>query len=205
MSIVSHQTPSRFPSSSTSAATTTTFPDFTRHNPVHRPPLLSIPQIQSTAISTSTHSPSQSPPTSASEYSPKLNKPLTPTREKRRKLRSTRTGSPVPDSPSLNASSLRPKNKHPCRKSRNQHQTEPRSDDEDYKPLLPLQRLHLKSSAPPLPPTIPQDFMIAPSQYSYAHTPTIEPSLDLLPTSHWVHKDTTQINSAQSIQHFVIS
>ncbi|POW03799.1 hypothetical protein PSTT_10866 [Puccinia striiformis] len=93
MSIV-YQPPPRF--SGTSAATGTTFSSFSRpHNDsVGRPPLLSIPQIQPTTISTA--SSSQSPTSSVSEYSPKLNKPLTPTREKRRKLRSTRAVSPVP-------------------------------------------------------------------------------------------------------------
>ncbi|KAA1089719.1 hypothetical protein PGT21_028053 [Puccinia graminis f. sp. tritici] len=172
-SIVSHQPPPRF--SDTPAATATTFPNYTRpNNSVLRPPLLSIPQLQSTTISAP--SSSQSTPTSTSDYSPKLNKPLTPTREKRRKLRSTRAGSPVPASISFNASGLRPKNKQPFRSSRIHHHSEPCSGDEDYQPLLSFQRLNLKSSMPPVPPAIPQDLMFPPSQCSYAHTPIVEPS-----------------------------
>ncbi|KAI9631052.1 hypothetical protein KEM48_013308 [Puccinia striiformis f. sp. tritici PST-130] len=173
MSIV-YQPPPRF--SGTSAATGTTFSSFSRpHNDsVGRPPLLSIPQIQPTTISTA--SSSQSPTSSVSEYSPKLNKPLTPTREKRRKLRSTRAVSPVPASLSSNPSGLLPNSHHPSRKPRAQYQSESLSDDTDHKPLLPLRRLDLKSSKPPLPPSIPPNIMIAPSQCSYANTPIVEPS-----------------------------
>ncbi|PLW10821.1 hypothetical protein PCANC_06534 [Puccinia coronata f. sp. avenae] len=178
LSIVSHRPP-RFSDSVPPATTTAaSFPTFDRSsNSLHRPPLLSIPQVQSTALSTTGSS--QSPPSSTSDYSPKLNKPLTPTREKRRKLRSNRAGSPVlPASLSSNPSSLRFKN-NSFRQARAHQPSEPQSDDnEESKILLPLQRLNLKASIPPLlPPAIPQDFMIAPSQCSYAHhTSIVEPS-----------------------------
>ncbi|KNZ59215.1 hypothetical protein VP01_1781g4 [Puccinia sorghi] len=189
MSLVTHRQP-RFSGSSASATTTTpTFPHFSpENNSVLRPPLLSIPQLQSTTNSTTTitttttASEPQSPPTSTSDYSPpKLNKPLSPPRGKRRKLRSHNH---LSTQLSSNPSGLRSKNKHLLFRQARAHQQQsdhPSSDLDDqghHQHLLPLQRLKLQSSIPPLlPPTIPQDFMVPPSQCSYAHnTPIVQPS-----------------------------
>ncbi|POV95336.1 hypothetical protein PSHT_15723, partial [Puccinia striiformis] len=148
-----YQPPPRF--SGTSAATGTTFSSFSRpHNDsVGRPPLLSIPQIQPTTISTA--SSSQSPTSSVSEYSPKLNKPLTPTREKRRKLRSTPITHHVNLEPSIKVN----------------HSATIQTISRCY--LSDVSTLSHPSS---LPPSIPPNIMIAPSQCSYANTPIVEPS-----------------------------
>lgn len=183
MSILSHP-PHRLPTGST-PATTTNLTGPNRATLTHRPPLLSIPQVQ--PINCSTSSSPKSSAWSSSTCSPRSSKPVASAGGKRRKLRSTRSDSPS-SAPPATATASRPGNKKPMHPQHEQYQCEPKFDsDDDDMPLLPRERLKLTPTFLPEPPVIPAHIVVPRSECCYLHTPLVQPSYE---TPHESRRDT---------------